>query len=164
MRIFMMGMLVSLSLVGVGSATRADEQKVPLKDLPKAVVDAVRVRFPEAVLKDSAKETDGGKSTYEVALKYKGKDVDVALTPDGKLVEIETVIGSKDLPKAVLSAIGAKYPKATMEKAEEIIEFGGGKEFKSYEVLLATGEKKFIEVKYSAEGKVLKTAEEDEAD
>jgi len=162
-RIAVAGAVVWSGLLGLVSAARADEEKVPLKDVPRTVLDAVKARFPGAELTGAAKETEDGKTTYEVALKEKDRNVDVALTAEGKIVEIEREIAAGALPKAVAAAIEAKYPKATVKKAEEIVEFDGGKESRSYEVVLAVA-KKTLEVKLSPEGKVLKEEDDDEAE
>ena len=73
-----------------GSAAWAKEEEVPLEKLPKAVVDAVKAKFPGARLLEAYKETEDGKTTYEVGLEHKGQEIDVTLTPAGKIVEVET--------------------------------------------------------------------------
>src|SRR5207237_2545868 len=98
-----------------------DEEKVPIDKLPKTVVDAVKKRFPEAEIVSASKEVEDGKTLYELALKQKDAKMDVTLTAEGEIQEIEKEIASKDLPKAVADGLDAKYPKATIKKAEEII-------------------------------------------
>lgn len=134
---------------------RADDEKVALKDLPTVVIDAVKKKFPAGELTGAEKETKDGKTTYEVALKNKGKNVDVALSALGKITEIETEVAQADLPKKVASTIEAKYPAATVKKAEEILEFKGEEETKKYEVVLTMEDKKTLEVVLSPEGKIL---------
>ena len=68
------------------------------------------------------------------------------------------------LPAAVSSAVEARYPKATIKKAEQIIEIAGAKESKSYEVVVVTEAKKSLEVKVSQEGKILKEESGQEKD
>src|SRR3954462_11452947 len=102
---------VAVAAVGLlVSAARAGEEKVALDKLPRAVAEAVKARFPGATLSGAGKETEGGKAVYEVTIKDKGRNVDVTLTPDGKIVEIEKQIAAKDLPRAVSGALNAKYP------------------------------------------------------
>ena len=155
---------VTLGLLGLGSIARADEDKIPLKDVPKAVMDAVKAKFPGAEMKEASKETEDGKTTFEVALTSKGKNIDVALTPEGKITEVETEMAAKDLPAAVSKTLKDKYPKGTIKKAEEILAYEGGKETKSFEVLVGMAEEKTVEVKLSPEGKILKMEEDDEDD
>lgn len=155
MKVAAFGSLVSLGLLGFLPSSHADEVKIALKDVPKVVVDAIKAKFPAGEMTEAAKETEDGKTTYEVTLKDGGKAVDIALTAAGVILEIEKEVAAKDLPKAVASAIEAKYPKATLTKAEEISAFADGKESKFFEVVLTTDGKKTVEVKLSPEGKIL---------
>src|SRR5437868_818153 len=93
--------------VGAWAGVRADEEKVPIDKLPKAVVDAVKKRFPEAEITGASKEVEDGKTLYEVALKQKDMKMDVTLTAEGEIQEIEKQIAAKDLPKAVADGLDA---------------------------------------------------------
>jgi hypothetical protein len=158
------GACVLMGLTAFSAGVRADEEKIPLKDVPKAVIDAVKAKFPKGEIKNAAKEDEDGKTTYEVAVKADGRSIDVALKADGTILEIEKEVAAKDLPKAVAAAVEAKYPKATVKKAEEIIAYKGGKEEKSYEVVVTETGKKDVEVKLSADGKIVKHEEDDDDD
>lgn len=158
----MLRVAVGVAVMAVIAATvRADEEKVPLDKLPKAVTDAVKKRFPKLEPKEATKEvTEDKKTVYEVTLTEDKKNIDVTLTPEGIIVMIEKEIDRKDLPKAVAAAIDAKYPDATYKICEEIIPVKDGKEtLESYEVLLETKDKKLIEVVLSTDGKITKTEE-----
>src|SRR5262249_40270653 len=121
----------------------ADEEKVPLDKLPKAVSDAVKKRFPGAELSGASKETENGKTVYEITLGHGGHKMDVTFGGDGQLQGIEKEISPKDLPKPVANALEGKYPKATHKTIEEVIKVKDGKEYlESYEVLLVTADKK----------------------
>ncbi|APW63688.1 PepSY domain-containing protein [Paludisphaera borealis] len=158
------GACVLLGLAAFSTGACADEEKIPLKDVPKAVLDAVKARFPKGEIKSAEKEDEDGKTTYEVALKDDGHTLDVALKADGTILEIEKKVAAKDLPKAVAAAVEAKYPKGTVKKAEEIVTFKKGKEQKSFEVVVTETGKKSVEVKLSADGKILKQEEDDDDD
>jgi hypothetical protein len=149
-----------LALSSFAPAWADDEEKVQLDKLPKAVTEAVKKKFPKAELVGAAKETEDGKTEYEVTIKDDGKKIDVALTPEGTILGLEKEIAAKDLPKAVTESLDGKYPKATIKVAEEIIKMKDGKEnFEHYEVLLVTEDKKTVEVILSADGKIKKTEE-----
>jgi hypothetical protein len=140
--------------VGAPAGARADEEKVPLDKLPKAVVDGVKKRFPDAELVGAEKENENGKTVYELAIKNKGQNVSVTLTPEGALVEIENEIAASALPKAVADALERKYPKATLKKVEEVIPVRNGKEkLEYYEILLVTAGNKKVEVSVTPDGK-----------
>lgn len=150
-------------LTAFSTGARADEEKVALKDVPKAVLDAVKAKFPKAEIKHASKEVEDGETLYEIETELDEHGVDLALKANGTIVEIEKEIAVKDLPKPVADAVAAKHPKAKIEKAEEIVEFEDGKEKKSYEVAVEVGEKD-MELKITPDGKILKAKELEEDD
>jgi uncharacterized membrane protein YkoI len=157
MRTLFTGLAAAVALAVLAAAVGADEEKVPLDKLPRAVLDAVKAKFPKGELKSASKEVEDGKTLYEVALKDGGHDIDATFTADGKVAGIEKVIDAKDLPRAVSAALEDKYPKATYRKVEEVTEFKDGEEKPAvYEVLLQTADNKKFEVVLTAEGKITK--------
>lgn len=132
---------------------RADEEKIELDKLPRAVVEAVKDKFPKGKLVSAEKEKEDGKTVYEVNLKDGDQTVEVTVTPEGKIVSIEKVIAAKDAPKEVTEALESKYPKAKIKKVEEVTE---GDKPAVYEFLIVTAEKETIEVVLDAKGKVVK--------
>jgi len=146
-----------LTVFVLAAVARADEEKVPLDKVPKAVLDGVKARFPDATLVSAEKEKEGDKTTYEIAIKNKDQKIEVTLTPDGKIVEMENEIAAKDMPKVVMKALETKYPQATYKLVEEVIKVKDGEEkLEYYEVLLVTAEKKKLEVLVSPKGKITK--------
>ncbi len=146
------------ALLLLGTAGRADEEKVPLDKLPRAVTAAVKAKFPKAKLVSASKEVEDKKTLYEVSIKNEGQNIDVTVTPEGKIEIVEKEIKVTDLPKPVKAALDAKYPKAKIAKTEEITK--GDKV--TYEVLLTTAEKKTIEVVFDPSGKVVNEEKKDE--
>lgn len=144
-----------LVLVAVAaSAVKADEVKVPLDQVPKAVMHAVKDRFPRGKLVEAAKETKGDKTEYEVTLKHGDQAIDVLLTPEGKITAIEKIIPVEDLPKCVAAAVAAKYPNKQPTKAEEIFKISGAKEvLEHYEVVVEV-DGKGVEVVVLPNGKL----------
>jgi hypothetical protein len=151
---------VAAALVVLVAAVRADEEKVPLDKLPRAVGDAVKAKFPGAELVGASKEVEKGETLYEVALKYKGHNHDVTFKQDGGVVSVEKEITARDLPRAVSETLAAKYPRATFKKVEEVHE--GNK--LTYEVLLVTADKKTLEVVLDPRGKVEKEESKNKKD
>jgi Putative beta-lactamase-inhibitor-like, PepSY-like len=142
------------------AAGRADEKKVALDKVPKAVLDALKAKFPDAKLVAAVEEMEEGKTVYEIAITSKKQKMDVTLTADGKIVEIEKEISAKDLPQAVAEGLETKYPKATHKKIEEVIKVKDGEEkLEYYEVLLTTVQKKTVEIEIAPDGKILKVEE-----
>jgi hypothetical protein len=148
---------VGVFVAALAAATRADEEKLTPDKLPKVVLDAVKKRFPEAEVKKAGKEVEDGKTFYEVGIVDKGQKIDVTLTPEGAITELEKEVAARDLPKVVADALEAKYPKAEYKKVEEIIKVADGKEtLESYEALLVTADKTTVEAVVSPEGKITK--------
>ena len=84
--------------------------------------------------------------------------MDVSLTADGSITEIEKTIPEKDLPKAAATTLKSKYPGATYGTVEAIIHVkNGNKRSDYYEVQLTTADKKKWEVCVTASGEVKKT-------
>jgi uncharacterized membrane protein YkoI len=155
-----LGIVAALALLVAAGAVRADEkeEKIELKDVPKAVLDALKTMYPDAELVSAEKEIEDGKTIYEVAIKFKGDKIEASFTPEGKFVEAEKTIDVKDLPKAVTDAIEAKYPKATIKRAEEVTKPDN---FLGYEVLIETADKKKFEIELDAKGKILEEESKD---
>jgi uncharacterized membrane protein YkoI len=151
---------VAGALVVLAAAVRADEEKVSLDKLPKEVLAAVKAKFPKGELKGASKETEDGKTLYEVQLVDDGHKIDAEFTADGKIVNVEKEIAAKDLPKAVAEALESKYPKAEHKRVEEVVEYKDGAEQPAvYEVLLTTADGKKFEVVLAADGKIKKEEE-----
>src|SRR5688572_10690525 len=103
-------MSAAVSCFVLAVPVRADEEKVPLDKVPKAILENVKKRFPQAeVVGASKEETDDKKIVYEIELKQDKKTTDVTLTPEGAIVMIETEIDAKDLPNAVKDTLDGKY-------------------------------------------------------
>ena len=159
----MLTMALCAALACSAGAGRADEEKIAIDKLPKAVLETVKKRFPKAELIEAAKETDGDKVEYEITLKDGETKYDVMFSADGKITLIEKTIAAKDLPKVVADAVAEKFPKSTGNVYEEMTKVVDGKEVLAYyEVLLETADKKMFEVEISPEGKILKTEEKKE--
>jgi uncharacterized membrane protein YkoI len=142
-----------------GMAAGSDEPKegkVPLDEVPKAVLKAVKDKFKGAELVSAQTENEDGKIIYEIVIKDKGQNVDVSVSPEGKILSYERTLTAKDLPRPVREAIDGKYPKAEYKRIEELTE----DDKSSYEVLIVTAQKKTIEVVLDKDGKILKEKEE----
>lgn len=142
----------------------AKEEAVPLEKLPKAVTDAVKKMFPKAELLRATKEEEDKEVEYEVTVKLDGKHIDITVEANGKIEELEKEIDLKDLPKAVTESLEKHHPKAVHKSAEAVYEIEDGKEeLEFYEVKIETTDKKTMEVKLKANGKIV-TAKEGDKD
>ncbi|MCA1685889.1 MAG: PepSY-like domain-containing protein [Planctomycetia bacterium] len=147
-----LGLGMALAVTGA----RADEEKVALDKVPRAVVDAVKAKFPGATIKQADKEVEDGKTTYELGITHNGHSIDVSAKPDGTIVSVETEIKAADLPAAVSKAVKDKYPRGEIKKAEKVEEDGKT----TYEVIVEKAPGKRMELVLDRSGKIL---EEEEA-
>lgn len=153
----------TLALFVVAAAARGDEENVPLDKVPKPVLEAAKKRFPKAEVKGASKETENGKTVYEVTFKQDGKNIDVTLTPEGTITLIEQEVAFAALPKPVATALTKKYPGAKYQIVESVTKVAGGKEtLEYYEAHLTTADKKAIEAEVFPDGKLKGEAEDKE--
>jgi hypothetical protein len=152
---------LGLVLVVALAAGRADdgEEKVPIDKLPKAVTEALKAKYPKWELTEAVKVTEDGEVTYEVTIRNKKHELDVTLTPEGKIVQVEKEIEVKDVPKVVMDAVKKKYPKATIQGASEISK---DDKVAEYELDIVTKDKKNLYVTFDKEGKFLYEEEVEE--
>ena len=159
MRIFgWMEAITALGLLVVAPGAQADEEEIPLKDVPRAVIDAVKAKFPDAKMKKAVKEEEDGRTVYELSFTHEDKDYEIEAKADGTIVAVEKQIAVSDLPEAVVKGVKAKYPDAKIEEAKEVT--AGLKV--TYEVEIETAKKKELEITLDASGRILKTEEEDD--
>jgi uncharacterized membrane protein YkoI len=154
--------LSAVSLLGLlvfALAVRSEEKKIPLDKVPKAVLDAVKAKFPGAKLTEASTETEGGKMIYELAFTYKNYKYEVECEPAGKIIAIDKQLDAKELPKAVAKTLEDKYPKATYKMIEEVTK---DDKIVHYEIELVTADKKGVEVLIDPSGKVVKEEKKEE--
>jgi len=152
-----------LSLVfalALATTAPAQEAEIPLNELPKAVADAAKAKFPGATWREAARETEDGKTLFEIAMTHSGHKMDVSFEANGTLVLVETEVPEAELPAAVAKAVKGKYPGAKIDLAESVKK---GPEVKKdvdyYEMHLTTADKKSVEVEVDGQGKIIKTEE-----
>lgn len=151
---------VMVAVALLGGIRLVDEQAVAVKDIPRAVMDVVKKRFPQGEITSASKEDDDDEQVYEVELKNAGKTVTVSVEEEGELVEIETEVVAGDLPKAVRESLGKAYPGSRIEHAEEVIRFeddddvdGEAKET-VYELAIRTANGEMLEVTIATNGEI----------
>jgi biopolymer transport protein ExbD len=163
MRIGSFAMAV-VTLAAVLGTARAEESKVALGDVPKAGVDAVKIMFPQGEITGAAKETEDGKTVYEVTLKQKGRTIDVTVGTDGQIQIVEKEISLKELHAAVRQSLEAKYPQASYKIVEQVEAVKDGKlTLDFFEALIVTAQAQTLEVQIAPDGKI-KAEEKKQAD
>ena len=76
-----------------------------MSDLPPAVQATVKEQSKGATIRGFTKETEKGKTTYEVELTKDGRGKDVSMDANGKVVEVEEEVALNSIPAAARTAI-----------------------------------------------------------
>jgi len=92
----------------------------PPTRMPAAVEAAFKKAYPNATVKNVAKETENGKVQYEVESVDGGRRRDINYNPDGTVILYEEELTEADVPAVVVAAIKARYPKATITTRERL--------------------------------------------
>ena len=160
------GGLVAAFFLVMATASRAEDEPKDLDKIPKAVMNALKAKFPGAKIHKWTKETENGKVVYDIEFKQQnGRKAEADIFEDGTIQNFEKEFDAKDLPKAVTAAVEKKYPKAKMKEVMEITDIKDKKEVHGgFEIVLETAEKKEVEVTVSKEGKILEDSGEKKKD
>src|SRR6202051_975377 len=97
--------VVTASMTMIAPLCLAGEKKVKMEDLPAVVQAAVKQQSQGATIKGLAKETEKGKTTYEVELTVNGHGKDVSFDPTGKVVSVEEEMVLDSIPAPARDAI-----------------------------------------------------------
>jgi uncharacterized membrane protein YkoI len=133
------------------AAESSKEEEVKFDELPKVVKDALHAKFPKAQVGSAEKGVEDGKPIFEVSVKDNGRNTDVTLTPDGKILSYEKALPPSDRPKMSVKTVKSKYPNSTIKLVEEVWEDG---KLEGYEVTLVTADKKTVEVMFDSNCKL----------
>ncbi len=88
--------------------------------LPAPVAAAFKQAYPNATIRGTSKETERGKTVYEVECVEHGRARDLIYAADGQVIELEEAIAPGSLPPAVTASLRRLHPKATILVAERM--------------------------------------------
>ena len=145
-----------VAVLGLASGARA-QQEIPLKRVPRAVMNSAKAKFPGAKIKVASAETEDGKPpVFVLEMTHHRQSVDATFKVDGTVVLVETDVPAKELPKVVLRALEDEYPGATVRGRESVKK---GPEVKKvadyYQFYLLTADEKPALVKVDPHGRAL---------
>ena len=130
-----------LAMALAGYAQEKGEKKTKA---PQAVMDAFKKAYPNAQIKNVSSEKEGGKIIYDVESVDGTQRRDLLYSADGKVLETEEAIPNAQIPKTVVDAVAAKYPKAPIVSAEKLTKTG---ESMIYELVIkVAGKNKEVQV------------------
>ena len=145
---------VAVLFAAATQAGAQEKKKFTQKDLPSVVREAFEKSYPNAKIKGVGKETENGKTYYEIESIDRKMHRDLLYTPEGQVYETEEGIAAGSLPEAVKKALEKEHPKCTIEKAEKTMHGSSV----GYELRVKTGKKRY-EIAFDESGKVLESKE-----
>jgi len=125
------------------------EAKVQLKNLPPAVRATVEAETKNATIKGLSKETEKGKTVYELESLVNGRTRDLMIDSAGKVYVVEEQLDADKAPPSVRSALEAK---GTIVVLESVLE--NGRTTYEGQVKTKAGKKRSMEL--DADGKPVK--------
>lgn len=102
------------------SSASAAEKTIQMKDLPPALQKAVQDQANGATIKGISKETEKGKTTYEVETMVGARHRDFTVDTKGALVEVEDETTLDAIPAAAKAGIEKKVGAGTLTMVEKI--------------------------------------------
>src|SRR5437773_11666490 len=116
--------LAALACLFVAGVVSAQEKKSKRSDLPPAVEKTAAEVSKGATIKGFSKETENGKTTYEVDMVVNGHTKDVEVDANGAVLEVEEQVEMDSLPAAVKAGRNAKAGRSRIRKVESLVKNG----------------------------------------
>src|SRR5689334_6332656 len=101
--------VILLAITLCSSSNAFQEQQIRKKDVPGSVISSFQKAYPHARAKGFSKETEAGKTIYEIESIEGTIKRDVSVDTEGNIVSIEEEIDRRDLPAAVKTALQKEY-------------------------------------------------------
>jgi uncharacterized membrane protein YkoI len=145
------------ALLLTARATLAQEKERPKTDqIPARVMGALKARFPGAEIDKWTRETEGDTVLYDIEFKQRGRKFEADIRQDGTIRNWERAIAARDLPDAVRKAVEGRYPRSRLTEVMVITAVVDGKDVvEGYEIVLATTDRKEVEVTVAPDGTIL---------
>ncbi len=89
------------------------------RDAPQADA-AVKAALPEASMTGASREHKIGVTLYEVHMTQGHRELDVTVSAEGQIIEVETTVELSDVPEPARGAIAAATKDATIDKLERV--------------------------------------------
>ncbi|MCY2952936.1 MAG: PepSY-like domain-containing protein [Planctomycetota bacterium] len=103
----------------VNQPARPGDDHVALANLPKPVIDAVKLAVPEGVLRDAQKEMEDDQEVFDVEGNVGKLGFDMKVTPAGEVFELNQQIALESLPAPVTEALKNAAPDANIRAIEK---------------------------------------------
>src|SRR5215831_7404078 len=113
--------VVAAAVLGSSAAAQQPAAKVDLSKYPAAVRATIEAESKNATLKSVSKETEHGKTQYEVETLVGGKSRDLLVDPSGTVIEVEQEMALDAAPAPVQEAL---RQKGAVLKLESVVRGG----------------------------------------
>ena len=151
MRLLPIYVLCFIATTLLALSSGAQEKKIKRSDLPPAAEKTVAEVSKGAMIKGFSKETEKGKTTYEVEMVVNGHTKDVEINPSGVIAEVEEEVSLDSLPANVKTGLNAKAGGGKILKVESLTKNG---KLVAYEAKVESAGKK-REIQVGPDGKPL---------
>jgi hypothetical protein len=111
-------------LLAGSSSLSAQEQKISCDTMPAPVRAAFEKEFAQAPMNSCVKETEKGKTEFEVISGARASRLTARFQADGKLVRAEQAVAMDSVPDPVKQALQKKHPDGQVTLAEKITSDG----------------------------------------
>ena len=128
------------------------EETIKFKQAPEAVQAAIKKAAGTDKVKQVDKVTDGTTVTYEATIVRGGKEIEIAFSPDGKLLLTDEAVKLEDCPAPVQATIKAQVGSGKINLIEKILKDGV-----TYYEAEITKDGKDLEIFIALDGKVMET-------
>src|SRR5687768_9932175 len=69
-----------------------EDVEIAASELPAKVLAAFMAQFPDAEISDAQREIEDGQIEFDVNAEVDGREIDVSMTPDGQILEVEETV------------------------------------------------------------------------
>lgn len=131
-------------------------QPKDLGQIPPAVIDALKAKFPKADIDKWTREKEGEEVIYDLEFRVDGTKYEADITEAGRIDNWEKQVSPEMLPEAVRQAVEQRHPKATIREVMQMTTVKAGTDVpEGFEIVLETAEKKTVELSVAPDGKIL---------
>jgi hypothetical protein len=132
------------------------QEDAKLTEIPQVIMDALKAKFPDAVIDKWTQEEEGDIVLYDIEFKQLGHKFEADIKEDGSIHNWEKAIAAENLPEAVKLAAEKTYPGAVLKEIMMITAVVDGQDaLEGYEIVLQTADEKEVEITVAPDGTVL---------
>lgn len=121
---------MSVLILAAGCATERGEggkeadETVTMAQVPAAVKETIKSYATESEIKKIEKGDVDGKIAYEFEITKNGRDLEVTIYPDGKLLGTEEIVPLTEVPEAARNTINERVGGGKLVSIEKVVEHG----------------------------------------